>query len=174
MPWNPICSGRQLMLWPLEKISGGLVWPTSMAWHQHTGRGKLQSSARSCGCAVGCREHVQFPLTAHPRAGSGCYSSREVQVNSRAGLEPRLGFIFTEMQPLSLFATDQYCTTCNALFFHYFITRESWLFTEGIFSWLSSDSGVFCSLKASLVLTWNNSPLLISGLCDSAVAYGKH
>lgn len=159
---------------PLGKISSGLVWPTSMTWHQHAGRGKLQSSAQSCGCAVRCREHVKFPLMAHPRAGSACYSSREVQVNSRAGLEPGLGFIFTEVQPLSLFATAQYCATCNALFFRYFITRESWLFTEGIFSWLSSDSGVFCPLKVSLVLTWSNSHLLISGLHDSAVAYGKH
>lgn len=95
-----------------------------------------------------------------PGAGSGRRRA-EVSGSSRGGCEPSTAFVLTRMQPLSLFAIPvQHCASAMHYSSHYFITRESWFFTEGTCSWLNSDSGVFWPLKPSLVLTWDNFPLI--------------
>lgn len=95
---------------------------------------------------------------AQPRAGSGCCSNRR---SAELALSLAWGLFLHRCNhcpylPLPV----QDCVSARHYSSHYFITWESWLFTEGISSWLNSDSRVFWAPKLSLVLTWNNFPLI--------------
>lgn len=151
---SPLC--------PLGQISRGLVQPALVTWHQQRGRGVLQGQARSSGL---CRaettssspllELLTPALTRVAAAAKTCRWAAELAPSPAWGL-----FLRRCNHCPYLLLPRQCCASAVHYSSHYFITRESWFFTEAIFSWLNSHSRVSCPLKLSLVLTWNIFPLI--------------
>lgn len=165
---NPICPGRQWTLWLSRK---------DFKWSCLANVGDMASAQRQigqreaaelgmelwphvcCGCAVQYRKHIKFSpswtakwLT--PELTRVATAAKKCRWTAELALSPAWGLFLHRCNhrpylPLPM----QYWASAMHYSSHYFITRQSRFFTEGIFSWLSSDSRVFWPLKLSLVLT---------------------